>query len=254
MWKNVVEPDRPQMTIRRMRSACQVANAKIDIPLESLTLVTFPWQQWWRERASMLRYTYTVLFEFKIGHAINSRPHQRTKRAYVCDSALFHIHSLNWNFTLFTHFCPVKQWRKSNVDSSTKQTVCKKRAPNAHKKRKTLNVCNKLRPKITQKNQKTFSVPSIYRAQPDQYTLGYWTNHRFLENCHYIPHTTTMGVTIGRAKKVTRILNKTMLTITTIWNKVRKSERGSYTWRKINYISGFGWIIPRLASSFFRKM
>jgi hypothetical protein len=131
IWDNVEKCGRARETtddniIRCTRSACQVANAKIGTHPQSLTLIAFPWQQWWHERASMLRYKYTVLFVFKNGHAINSRPHHRTTRAYVCDSALFHIHSLNWNCTLFTHSCPVKHWRKSNVDSSTKWTVCKK--------------------------------------------------------------------------------------------------------------------------------
>jgi len=87
----------------------------------------------------MLRYTYTVLFEFKIGHAINTRLHQRTKTAYVCDSALFHIHSLNLNFTLFTYSRPVKHRRKSNVDSSINKLSVKKCAPNVHKNQKNLN-------------------------------------------------------------------------------------------------------------------
>ena len=41
MWKNLVEPDRPQMTILRMRSACWIRNAKNTLSQYN----TFPRQQ-----------------------------------------------------------------------------------------------------------------------------------------------------------------------------------------------------------------
>ena len=60
MWKNIVEPDRPQMTItRRMHIACWITKAT-DTYSECVIHISFPRQQWLRERASMLRYTYTV--------------------------------------------------------------------------------------------------------------------------------------------------------------------------------------------------
>ena len=40
--------------IRRMRFACWITKAA-DIHSEYVTLTAFPWQQWLRERASMLR-------------------------------------------------------------------------------------------------------------------------------------------------------------------------------------------------------
>ena len=43
--KNIVEPDRPQMTIWRMRIACWKAKA-IDTHPEYVTLISFPLQQW----------------------------------------------------------------------------------------------------------------------------------------------------------------------------------------------------------------
>jgi hypothetical protein len=49
MWKNMVEPDRPQMEIyiiRRMRLACWT------------TKTIYIWQQWLCERASVLLFAY----------------------------------------------------------------------------------------------------------------------------------------------------------------------------------------------------
>jgi hypothetical protein len=57
MWKNIVYPDRPQMTIWRMRIACWLPEAT-NTRSEYVILVAFPLQQWLQERASMLRYTY----------------------------------------------------------------------------------------------------------------------------------------------------------------------------------------------------
>jgi hypothetical protein len=56
MWKNTVEPDRPQIT-RRMRIACWITKAT-DTYTEYVILIAFPRQQWLRERASVLRYTH----------------------------------------------------------------------------------------------------------------------------------------------------------------------------------------------------
>ena len=55
MWKNIVEADRPQMTIRRMRIACWITKAK-NTDSEYEILIAFP-QQYFRIRASMLRHT-----------------------------------------------------------------------------------------------------------------------------------------------------------------------------------------------------
>ena len=51
MWKNIVQRDRPKMTIWRMRVACWITKA-------TDTLIAIPRQEWFRERASMLRHTY----------------------------------------------------------------------------------------------------------------------------------------------------------------------------------------------------
>jgi hypothetical protein len=51
MWKNIVEPDRPQMTTWNMRIACCIPKA-LNTHSEYVTLTAFPLQQW------LLRYTY----------------------------------------------------------------------------------------------------------------------------------------------------------------------------------------------------
>ena len=55
--KNVVEPDRPQMAIWRMRITCWI-NKTTDTHSEYVILIAFPQQQWLHGLASMLRYTY----------------------------------------------------------------------------------------------------------------------------------------------------------------------------------------------------
>jgi len=52
MWKNTVEPDRPQMTIWYMRSACWIPEATNTLS-EYVIFNAFGRQQWLRERASI---------------------------------------------------------------------------------------------------------------------------------------------------------------------------------------------------------
>jgi len=59
MWKNTVQPERPQMTIWRVRIACWIPRAK-NTRSEYVILIAFPLQQWLHAAASMLRYTYIV--------------------------------------------------------------------------------------------------------------------------------------------------------------------------------------------------
>ena len=57
MWKNIVDPGRPHITIGCMRIACwipEVANTHS----QYVKRIAFPLQQWFGERATMLRYTY----------------------------------------------------------------------------------------------------------------------------------------------------------------------------------------------------
>ena len=52
MWKNVVEPERPQVTMRRMRSACCITTAT-HTHTHYVVLTALPLQQWLDERASV---------------------------------------------------------------------------------------------------------------------------------------------------------------------------------------------------------
>ena len=56
MWKNIVEADRQQMTVWRMRIACWIAKAR-NTHSEYVILTAFPLQQWLYQITSMLRYT-----------------------------------------------------------------------------------------------------------------------------------------------------------------------------------------------------
>jgi hypothetical protein len=59
MCKNIVEPDRPQMTIWRMRIAYWIPKAT-EAHSEYVIFIAFPLQQWPQERESILSYTYSV--------------------------------------------------------------------------------------------------------------------------------------------------------------------------------------------------
>jgi hypothetical protein len=62
MWKNIVELGKPQMTIRRLRFACWLPGST-NTDSEYEILIAYPLQQWLRQSASMLPYTYiAVLF------------------------------------------------------------------------------------------------------------------------------------------------------------------------------------------------
>ena len=57
MCENVVQPDRPEKTIRRMRIACCIPKAT-NTHLQYVIITVFPLQQRLHERPSVLRYTY----------------------------------------------------------------------------------------------------------------------------------------------------------------------------------------------------
>jgi len=59
MWKNIVQPNRPQMTIERTRIACWLTKAARQTLRICITYCVLG-QQWLHERASVLRYTYNV--------------------------------------------------------------------------------------------------------------------------------------------------------------------------------------------------
>ena len=54
MWKNTVQPGRPQITIRCMRNACWMTQAT-NTHSEYVKPIAFPLQQWLHERGPMLR-------------------------------------------------------------------------------------------------------------------------------------------------------------------------------------------------------
>jgi len=57
MWKNIVEPGRPQKTKWRMRIECWIPK-DINTHSEYVILIAFPLQQWLHERSLTLGYTY----------------------------------------------------------------------------------------------------------------------------------------------------------------------------------------------------
>jgi hypothetical protein len=62
MWQNTAQPGRPQTTMWRMCIAW--VPKPTNIHSEYVILIDFPLQQWFHERASMLRYTYFVCLAF----------------------------------------------------------------------------------------------------------------------------------------------------------------------------------------------
>ena len=70
MWKNTVQPDRPQMTVWRMRVASYVPKAT-DTHSEYVILIAFPLQQWLLGSASVLYYTYIACLFFLNIHLIH---------------------------------------------------------------------------------------------------------------------------------------------------------------------------------------
>jgi hypothetical protein len=59
MWEKNVYPARPHMTTRRMHFVCRVTKST-GTHSEYVIQIVLPLQQWLRERASMLRFTYTA--------------------------------------------------------------------------------------------------------------------------------------------------------------------------------------------------
>jgi len=62
-WKNILDPDSTQMTIGRMRITCSISTAT-NIHWGYVILIASALQQRLHERASMLRYTYTVCLDY----------------------------------------------------------------------------------------------------------------------------------------------------------------------------------------------
>ena len=60
MWKNNVQPGRPQLTIKCGACAVYVRWLIFILIILIKTLTAFPQQQWLRERAEILRYKYAL--------------------------------------------------------------------------------------------------------------------------------------------------------------------------------------------------
>ena len=61
MWKNIIHPDRPHMTIWCMCLACWIPKAT-NILSRYVMLIAFPLQQLLHEYASMLHYIYIYIY------------------------------------------------------------------------------------------------------------------------------------------------------------------------------------------------
>ena len=85
-WKSIVEPDRPQMTIWRMRIPFWIPNAT-STHWEYTISIAFPLRQWLYERASALRYTCSACLSLYC-HA--------TIETFVCYSLLTAVHVLGY--------------------------------------------------------------------------------------------------------------------------------------------------------------
>jgi len=71
MCNNILEPDRPQMKIWPMRSACWITKATNTHP-EYVILTALPLHQWLQECVSTLRYTYIGCVVYSAGDTIIS--------------------------------------------------------------------------------------------------------------------------------------------------------------------------------------
>ena len=65
IWKTMVEPDKPQMTIWLMRITCWIPNAT-ETHTVYVLLTAFPVQQWLQEHASLFRYSTLSVLLFQL--------------------------------------------------------------------------------------------------------------------------------------------------------------------------------------------
>jgi len=73
--KNIVEPGRPRVTVRRIRIACCISKAT-NTHSEYVLRFAFPQQLWSYERASMLRCTYIACLVSSLVHLTTAfQPH-----------------------------------------------------------------------------------------------------------------------------------------------------------------------------------
>ena len=68
MWKNILQPGRPEMTIKKDHALFTLDNSgcrHTHTHTEYIILIAFPRQQWLRERVSMSRHTYITSYVTK---------------------------------------------------------------------------------------------------------------------------------------------------------------------------------------------
>jgi hypothetical protein len=59
MWKNIANPDRPQMTVWLMHIACWITKAA-NTHSKYIILIAFPLQQWLHKHTTALRYMFVA--------------------------------------------------------------------------------------------------------------------------------------------------------------------------------------------------
>ena len=62
MWKNLVEPDSPRMTIQNGARALHAGQGKRQAHWDNVIRIAFPRSQWLRERALITPYTFIACF------------------------------------------------------------------------------------------------------------------------------------------------------------------------------------------------
>ena len=107
MWKNIVQPDRIQMTIRRTRSACFVSKGT-DTHSACVTITDFPQLQLFHERASLLHSTYIVCLvptdNFSSAASDSFKRRVENYRKHICLSTCllrFTIQILKFSINIF---------------------------------------------------------------------------------------------------------------------------------------------------------
>jgi len=124
MWKDIIEQNRQQMTIWRMRIARWIPTAT-NTHSEYVILINFPLQKWLHKRASLLRYTYTACLVksrvvSSLSHLVVVCVHyykQRRNIPYSKSPAAITSHNNRPTYTyrLFTfHFC-TEIWNKEII-------------------------------------------------------------------------------------------------------------------------------------------
>ena len=88
MWRNIVEPDRPQMTIWYMPIACWLPKATNTLS-EYVIVIAFPQQKWLYERAPVLPFTCIASLVLSELHLFGSSVYKCQSEAYIALALYF---------------------------------------------------------------------------------------------------------------------------------------------------------------------